>query len=484
MNRPVGFPTRRDYETALRNHTKSFVWDRLTGAIPQPSPSGMSYFWGAGAFAIVSKVLIGGEQWALRLPIGPQEGVHERSLAIAEEVAKGNPLFVPFEYSLDAIEVPVGSGQIRPVTLMGWVDGLTVRDFVIENCAKNKSEDLKRLRDAFTSLARDLKNYGVVHGDLSPDNILVSEENGKIKLQLVDYDSVLIERFGDIPTSVGRTQMRHPASPRQPDSNSDQFPLLIYYSVLSALIANPTLGVSPDNYDQKFLVDSQILGAESSSQILQDLINAAPNEMAALLVSFKGEYMNTPSIVLASTNVVESKEVILATDWVELTKKSGITVEINGTVLESSSQNSFVVMKPSNLNRQTTIIIRHLGFPQIRPKIGDHIRAIGTVVVEKSLISLQSPFVELVDKQSSQANEAKYSAVRHRIAFLKDVIQPRRSSGIRVHEIALELGMTDGEIVDLAGKLGIGVKGSSSRIIDRQADRIRAKAERDGLIRG
>ena len=482
MNRPVGFPTRRDYETALRNHTKSFVWDRLAGAIPQPSPSGMSYFWGAGAFAIVSKVLIGGKEWALRLPIGPQEGVHERSLAIAEEVANGNPLFVPFEYSLDAIEVPVGSGQIRPVTLMGWVEGLTVRDFVIENCAQNNSEDLKRLRDAFTNLARDLRNFGVVHGDLSPDNILVSEERDKIKLQLVDYDSVLIERFGDIPTSVGRTQMRHPGSPRQPDSNSDQFPLLIYYSVLSALIANPTLGVSPDNYDQKFLVDSQILSMGQGNKILQELINAAPNEMTALLDSFKDEYTNTPSIVLASTNVVESTEVILASDWVELTKKSGITVEINGTVLDSTSQNSFVVMKPSNLNRHTTVVIRHLGFPQIRPQTGDHIRAIGTVVIENSLITLQSPFVELVSQQSSQVNDVKFSAIRHRIAFLKDAIQPRRSSGIRVHEIAIELGMTDVEIIDLAGKLGIGVKGSSSKIVDRQADRIRARAARDGLV--
>ena len=482
MNRPVGFPTRRDYETALRNHTKSFVWDRLKGAIPQSSPSGMSYFWGAGAFAIVSKVLIGEEEWALRLPIGPQEGVHERSLAIAEEVANGNPLFVPFEYSLDAIEVPVGSGQIRPVTLMGWVKGLTVRDFVIENCTQNNSEALKRLRDAFTNLARDLKKYGVVHGDLSPDNILVSEENSEIKLQLVDYDSVLIERFGDIPTSVGRTQMRHPGSPRQPDSNSDQFPLLIYYSVLSALIVNPKLGVSPDNYDQKFLVDSQTLGAGQSNKILQELIVAAPNEMTALLDSFKGEYANTPSIVLARTNIVESTQAILATDWVELTKKSGITVEINGTVLDSTSQNSFVVMKPSNLNRQTTIVIRHLGFPQIRPKIGDHIRAIGTVVVENSLITLQSPFAELVSHQSSQANDAKFSAIRHRIAFLKDAIPPRKSSGIRVHQIAIELGMTNREIIDLAEKLGIGVKGPSSIIIDHQADRIRARAERDGLV--
>jgi translation initiation factor IF-2 len=53
----------------------------------------------------------------------------------------------------------------------------------------------------------------------------------------------------------------------------------------------------------------------------------------------------------------------------------------------------------------------------------------------------------------------------------------------RVHEIAKELGMTNAEIIDLSGKLGIGVKGPSSTIIDAQADRIRIRAEREGLTR-
>ena len=53
----------------------------------------------------------------------------------------------------------------------------------------------------------------------------------------------------------------------------------------------------------------------------------------------------------------------------------------------------------------------------------------------------------------------------------------------RVHEIAKELGMTNAEVIDLSGKLGIGVKGPASTVIDAQADRIRARAEREGLIR-
>ncbi|MET0727941.1 MAG: translation initiation factor IF-2 [Acidimicrobiales bacterium] len=53
----------------------------------------------------------------------------------------------------------------------------------------------------------------------------------------------------------------------------------------------------------------------------------------------------------------------------------------------------------------------------------------------------------------------------------------------RVHELAKELGMTNKETLDLCVALGIGVKTHSSSIEDAQADRVRRKAEREGLIR-
>ncbi|MBI2710501.1 MAG: translation initiation factor IF-2 [Actinobacteria bacterium] len=54
---------------------------------------------------------------------------------------------------------------------------------------------------------------------------------------------------------------------------------------------------------------------------------------------------------------------------------------------------------------------------------------------------------------------------------------------IRVHELAKELGLTNKEALDLCGGLGIGVKTHSSSIEDAQADRVRRKAEREGLKR-
>jgi translation initiation factor IF-2 len=54
---------------------------------------------------------------------------------------------------------------------------------------------------------------------------------------------------------------------------------------------------------------------------------------------------------------------------------------------------------------------------------------------------------------------------------------------IRVYELARELGLTNKEALDLCIDMGIGVKSHSSSIEDAQADRVRRRADRDGLRR-
>ncbi|HEV7958399.1 MAG TPA: translation initiation factor IF-2 N-terminal domain-containing protein, partial [Acidimicrobiales bacterium] len=52
-----------------------------------------------------------------------------------------------------------------------------------------------------------------------------------------------------------------------------------------------------------------------------------------------------------------------------------------------------------------------------------------------------------------------------------------------MHELSKELGLTSKELLALAGKLGIGASSPSASIEDAQADRIRRRADADGLRR-
>ncbi|MDO8392745.1 MAG: translation initiation factor IF-2 [Actinomycetota bacterium] len=57
------------------------------------------------------------------------------------------------------------------------------------------------------------------------------------------------------------------------------------------------------------------------------------------------------------------------------------------------------------------------------------------------------------------------------------------AKNMRVHELAKELGMTNAEAMALCDVMGVGVKSHSSTLIEAQADRLRRRAERDGLTR-
>src|SRR6476620_903511 len=57
------------------------------------------------------------------------------------------------------------------------------------------------------------------------------------------------------------------------------------------------------------------------------------------------------------------------------------------------------------------------------------------------------------------------------------------AKNMRVHELAKELGMPNGEAVYLALTLGVPVKSHSSSLNEAYADMIRRRAVRDGLTR-
>jgi translation initiation factor IF-2 len=54
---------------------------------------------------------------------------------------------------------------------------------------------------------------------------------------------------------------------------------------------------------------------------------------------------------------------------------------------------------------------------------------------------------------------------------------------IRIAELAKELGLTNKEALDLSKTMGIDVRNVSSSMEEAQADRVRRKAEREGLKR-
>jgi hypothetical protein len=415
MNETVGFPSRPEYNAVLVNHQTSFVDAFLKGATPQRGNNGF-YIVGGGTFAVVSKVKIGADLWALRLPTAKQDGADERYRAISTEVSNNSDVFVDVKYITNGVEAPIGSGSIRPIVLMKWVNGTVVREFVIDACSRSERGLLIKLREAFVILAMKMHQHGISHGDLSPDNIIVDQKGDELRLQLVDYDSVQIEKYGPIPTSVPLTPMRHPGGPTVADLHSDALPFLIYFGVLTALINNPELGKNPDNYDQKFLIDSQIARNGLEDEMMQQLHKAAPEEIDSIIEALKIPYDQTPQIFEEAALEVTLETAIISSDWMELIRQVDKQVTVHGFVKEKMAENKFLIRKHgvfSQGGKLSVVLHKSLKTPI---QVGDEILVTGELRRKNDELMIHASQLELKSNLTPGENEVGvYSHLRTRI---------------------------------------------------------------------
>ncbi len=394
------FPTRVEYNTALLNSHISFRWPRIRYSLPERFADG--YIYAQGSFALVAKLNIAGNFWALRLPLALQSGADERYRHIASEVGDGNPLFVPVEYFANALEVPVKSGLMQPAVLMKWVTGKTVSEYVYDCCRDSSTLLLKELRDQFVAIATVMDAKQMSHGDLSPDNIIVVQDDNEIRLQLIDYDSVWMPEIHDLPTSVGRTKLQHPNRPIQNDRSTDAFTLLVYYAVLTSLIKNPKIGAVQTRYEQKFVVDTDMLRAGLSNQTVRALHAAAPTEIGELLTAFHRPYSDTPSIVPAQDFQPHTDPISLSSDWFNLLKHAGKTVEVVGFVKRLSDAGGLVLTLPSQSNRSTSVVLIAKQNSKFRAELGDFVRAHGVVHLSDKTITVVYESIEVNNELGRQ----------------------------------------------------------------------------------
>lgn len=124
--------------------------------------------------------------------------------------------------------------------LMPWIEGDTLSATIKRYCAENNTEGLKRLTASFIEFAQWLLQSSFVHGDLSPDNIMVTDSE---KLILIDHDNI---QFSDLTLTLGQSAWswgyQHiRRNPNVIDLFADHFPILVLTLSLRALQNNPAL---------------------------------------------------------------------------------------------------------------------------------------------------------------------------------------------------------------------------------------------------
>ena len=149
----------------------------------------------SGNFAVVFKMRDeqSGKLHAVKCFLKEQEGRAEAYRLIAEELEYVKSTYLtPIEYLEDELYVDtLNSVETEfPVLLMDWVEGETLDNYVVNN--KYDGFKLSCLAISFLNLSKWLLSQEFAHGDLKPDNIIVTEDD---KMVLVDYDGMFVPKM-------------------------------------------------------------------------------------------------------------------------------------------------------------------------------------------------------------------------------------------------------------------------------------------------
>jgi len=190
-----------------------------------------------GGFALTYTVDVGAKKFALRCFHKQSRELEQRYQAISARITQlANPYFLPFDFIPNGIRI---QGAIYPIVKMAWAQGRTLAEF-LESEHRNP-QALQRLREALAKLAAYLEQSKISHGDIQPENVMVSADGSTV--QLIDYDGMYVDTFqGSTATELGQVNFQHPKrTARDFNEKLDRFSFITLDVALQALAICPSL---------------------------------------------------------------------------------------------------------------------------------------------------------------------------------------------------------------------------------------------------
>ena len=279
------WPSFADYEFAVMN---AFAYSVLDPKFKGGSPGkGMS-----GGFSRVYPVDVGAKTFALRCwtrNVADAKRRYEEISACLKRIRL--PYFVDFAYVSEGILV---EGQKYSTTRMEWAEGQTLRAFIADNL--QDADVFKTVAAEFQKMVETLHAHQISHGDLQDGNILLKRNGARVKIKLIDYDSLFVPALRGQPDSiVGLPEYQHPqriAGGGQASEKVDYFSELVIYLSFLSLAEKPELWAQfQENTGDGLLFSAEDFKSPSQSAIFRELENLSPElkHLADTLKHFCGQ---------------------------------------------------------------------------------------------------------------------------------------------------------------------------------------------------
>ena len=315
------YPLISEYIESIKNSEDNF--NELTNLRPVYDEAG-EIVMSSGNFAVVFKMKDGssGKRYAVKCFLKEQEGRDIAYQQITDELeyASSNYLcsikYLQKELFVDST---VSSDTEFPVLLMDWAEGVTLDKYVHQHISDKYA--LQLITYQFCRMAAWLMSQPFAHGDLKPDNILVTEDGA---LVLVDYDGMYVPAMqGQKARELGSPDYRHPLRTEDCfNEHIDDFPLTLIGMSLKAIALDSSLLQNNARSDSLLFSESdfQDIGECLMMKSLCALLNDAEfSKLYALFIlAHSQQELSAMSFRLFLLNKVEKPiEEVLSTEATE-----------------------------------------------------------------------------------------------------------------------------------------------------------------------
>ena len=278
----------------------------------------------SGNFAVVFKMKdeSSGKLYAVKCFLKEQEGrdiAYQQITDELEYVSSNYLCSIKYFQKELFVDSTVSSDTEFPVLLMDWVEGITLDKYVHQHISDKYA--LQLITYQFCRMAAWLMTQPFAHGDLKPDNILVTEDGA---LVLVDYDGMYVSAMqGQKARELGSPDYRHPLRTEDCfNEHIDDFPLALIGMSLKAIALDSSLLKNNARSDSLLFSESdfQDIGECLMMKSLCALLNDAEfSKLYALfLLAHSQQELSAVSFRLFTLNKVEKPiEEVLSTEATE-----------------------------------------------------------------------------------------------------------------------------------------------------------------------
>ena len=288
----------------------------------------------SGNFAVVFKMKdeSSGKLYAVKCFLKEQEGrdiAYQQITDELEYVSSNYLCSIKYFQKELFVDSTVSSDTEFPVLLMDWVEGVTLDKYVHQHISDKYV--LQLITYQFCKMAAWLMSQPFAHGDLKPDNILVTEDG---TLVLVDYDGMYVPAMqGQKARELGSPDYRHPLRTEDCfNEHIDDFPLALIGMSLKAIALDTSLLQNNARSDSLLFSESdfQDIGECLMMKSLCALLNDAEfSKLYALFIlAHSQQELSAVSFRLFLLNKVEKPiEEVLSTEATEEDLKDAIEDE-------------------------------------------------------------------------------------------------------------------------------------------------------------